>query len=106
MGLEGSFEVADRTFDWDVSYLYTQNKLNAVDTYGNLNTLRVAQSVGPSFLNANGRVQCGTAAAPIAFSACVPWNPFLPFGRVGDGGLTNNPELTTYPVPGRAQRPA
>lgn len=95
LGLEGSFELAERTFDWDVSYLYSQNKLNQ-STYGNLNTLRVAQSVGPSFLNANGRVQCGTAANPIAFSACVPWNPFLPFGRTGDGGLTNNPELQNF----------
>lgn len=95
LGLEGSFDVADRTFDWDVSYLYTQNKLNQ-STYGNLNTLRVAQSVGPSFLNAAGRVQCGTAANPIAFSACVPWNPFLPFGRAGDGGLTNNAELQNF----------
>jgi iron complex outermembrane receptor protein len=95
LGLEGSFDLADRTFDWDVSYLYTQNKL-LQSTYGNLNTVRVAQSVGPSFLNAQGRVQCGTTAAPIPFANCVPWNPFLPFGRVGDGGLTNNQELTNY----------
>ncbi|MBN8739643.1 MAG: TonB-dependent receptor [Lysobacterales bacterium 69-70] len=95
MGLEGSFELADRTFDWDVSYLYTQNKLNQA-AYGNLNTVRVAQAVGPSFLNAAGRVQCGTAANPIPFSSCVPWNPFLPYGRTGDGGLTNNPELVNY----------
>lgn len=95
LGLEGSFEVADRAFDWDVSYLYTQNKLNQ-SAYGNLNLTRVTQAVGPSFLNASGRVQCGTASNPIAFSACVPWNPFLPFGRTGDGGLTNNPELQNY----------
>ena len=95
LGLEGSFELANRTFDWDVSYLYTQNKLHQ-GAYGNVNTTRLAQSVGPSFLNAQGRVQCGTAANPIAFSACVPWNPFLPFGRSGDGALYNNPELTNY----------
>lgn len=95
MALEGSFDLAERTFDWDVSYLYTQNKLNQ-SAYGNLNLTRVTQAVGPSFLNSAGRVQCGTAANPIPFSACVPWNPFLPFGRVGDGGLTNNPELQNY----------
>ncbi|MCQ4163686.1 TonB-dependent receptor domain-containing protein [Tahibacter harae] len=95
LGLEGSFELADRTFDWDVSYLYSQNKLNQ-RAYGNLNLARVAQAVGPSFLNGAGRVQCGTAANPIPFSTCVPWNPFLPYGRTGDGGLYNNPELQNY----------
>ncbi len=89
---EGSFQFADRYFDWDVSYLNNNNKL--VQTgFGDFNLNAVRAGVGPSFLNAQGRVQCGTAAAPIAFNACVPFNPFLPFGVEGQGGLTNNPEL-------------
>ena len=89
---EGSFEFADRFFDWDVSYVNNTNKL--VQTgFGDFNIAAVRAGVGPSFLNAQGRVQCGTAAAPIAFNACVPFNPFVPFGVVGQGGLTNNPEL-------------
>jgi iron complex outermembrane recepter protein len=92
---EGSFNFADRIFDWDIGYLRNTNKLQQ-DTIGNLNLARVRSAVGPSFLNAQGRVQCGTAAAPIAFADCVPFNPFLPFGTVGQGGLTNNAELQNY----------
>ncbi|TDR40788.1 iron complex outermembrane receptor protein [Tahibacter aquaticus] len=94
-GLDGSFNFADRTFDWDVGYMYNQNKL-VQSNYGNLNLPRVAAAVGPSFLNADGRVQCGTAAAPVSFANCVPWNPFLPFGREGDGSLYNNQELQDF----------
>lgn len=92
---EGSFEWADRYFDWDVSYLNNSNKLVQA-TYGNLNVSRTLASVGPSFLNAQGRVQCGTALAPISLTDCVPFNPFLPFGREGQGGLTNNQPLQNF----------
>jgi len=92
---EGSFEWADRFFDWDLSYLKNTNKL-VQSTFGNLNVSRTLASVGPSFLNAQGQVQCGTAAAPIAFTSCVPFNPFLPFGREGAGGLTNNQQLQNF----------
>jgi iron complex outermembrane receptor protein len=94
-GLEGSFTFADRYFDWDVSWLYNNNQV-VQENYGNLNVSRVAQAVGPSFLNAQGVVQCGTQAAPIALTACVPWNPAIPFGRVGDGGLTDNAALQNF----------
>lgn len=91
---EGSFDAFDRPFDWDVSYLYNNTKL-LQETYGNLNLANVRNAVGPSFLDATtGQVRCGTAAAPIA--GCVPFNPFLPFGVVGPGGLTNNTALRDY----------
>lgn len=92
---EGSFNFADRYFDWDVSYLRNTNKLVQA-TYGNLNVSRTLAAVGPSFLNAQGQVQCGTALVPIPFSTCVPFNPFLPFGTVGQGGLTNNRTLQDF----------
>lgn len=92
---EGSFDWADRIFDWDVSYLKNSNKLEQ-STIGNLNLANVRAAVGPSFLNAQGQVQCGTAAAPIALSSCVPWNPFLPYGTVGPGGLTDNAALRNF----------
>jgi iron complex outermembrane recepter protein len=94
-GLEGSFDIGDRIFDWDVGYLYNNNKVTQ-ENYGNLNVARVGQAVGPSFLNAQGVVQCGTAAAPIPLANCVPWNPFIPYGRVGDGGLTGNQALIDF----------
>ena len=93
--LEGSFQWADRYVDWDVGFLHNENKQRQV-TFGNLNTPNTQRAVGPSFLNAQGRVQCGTAAAPISFNECVPFNPFLPFGTVGEGGLTNNAALQAY----------
>jgi iron complex outermembrane recepter protein len=93
--LDGSFEAGERIFDWDVNYLYNNNKVTQ-ENYGNLNLARVRQAVGPSFLNADGVVQCGTAAAPIPLAQCVPWNPFIPYGRVGDGGLTGNQALIDF----------
>ncbi len=95
LGFEGSFDIGSRYFDWDVGYTYIENNLLQA-TFGNLNLERTRQAVGPSFLNPQGRVQCGTEAAPIAFTQCVPFNPFLPSGREGQGGLTNNPQLQNY----------
>ena len=89
---EGSFDWMDRYFDWDVSYLKNSNKLVQTGR-GDFNVAAVRASVGPSFLNSQGRVQCGTVAAPIGFNACVPFNPFVPFGVVAPGGLTNNKDL-------------
>lgn len=93
--IEGSFDWGDRYFDWDVGFLHNENKQRQ-ETFGNLNTPNTQRAVGPSFLNAQGRVQCGTAAAPISFNECVPFNPFLPFGVTGEGGLTNNAALQAY----------
>ena len=50
--------------DWDAGMLYNQNEVLS-RTYGNLDVRRVAQAVGPSFLNADGVVQCGTPDNPI-----------------------------------------
>ncbi|MGV8942827.1 TonB-dependent receptor domain-containing protein, partial [Thermomonas sp.] len=91
--LEGSFTFADRDIDWDASYLNNNNKVVQM-SYGNLNLANTRAAVGPSFLNGQGVVQCGTAAAPIA--GCVPFNPFLSAGVTGPGGLTNNQALRDY----------
>ncbi len=96
--LEGSFEIGDRFFDWDVSYTHNTNKL-VQDSYGNLNLANVRAAVGPSFVNTaagptQGQVVCGAPGAIIA--GCVPWNPFLEFGAIGPGGLTDNPALQNY----------
>lgn len=90
---EGFFEVGDRVFDWDVGYLHSEHRLTQA-SYGNFNLANVRAAVGPSFLNADGVVQCGTAANPIA--GCVPWNPFVDYGVTGPGGLTGNDALQRY----------
>lgn len=97
--LEGSFEFADNSYNWDVSYTYQDNK-QLQSTYGNFHVNNVLQAVGPSFMNAQGAVQCGTADSPIPIGttrgSCIPWNPFLNAGVEGPGGLTNNPDLWNY----------
>ena len=88
--LSGSFDLGGRAWDWDVGYMHNQNKGVRVST-GNLNIAAVRMAVGPSFLNGQGIVQCGTPDNPIPLGTsqgeCTPWNPLVPFGyaRPGDG---------------------
>jgi iron complex outermembrane receptor protein len=56
---------------------------------GNLNLLNLKKAVGPSFLNAAGQVQCGTAAAPIALAECTPFN-------ILGGPSASTPEALAY----------
>lgn len=93
--LNGSFRWGERHVDWDVGMLYSLNKTEQIGI-GHINTVNLQKSVGPSFMNDQGRVQCGTAADPIPFSDCVPFNPFLPMGVIGEGGLTGNQELLDF----------
>ena len=77
--LEGSFEAGDRFFDWDAGYLFTRGDAT-IRGQGDFNKLAVRDAVGPSFLNADGVVQCGTEANPIALANCTPWSPVLSEG--------------------------
>ncbi|MGY1424091.1 TonB-dependent receptor domain-containing protein [Lysobacter sp. A289] len=79
VGLEGSFQFADRYFDWDVGYNF--NKSDQEDAQiGDANMVNVALGVGPSFLDTDGIVKCGAAGAVI--EGCVPFNPLSPAGGV------------------------
>ncbi|MDQ2822620.1 MAG: TonB-dependent receptor [Pseudomonadota bacterium] len=71
--LGGDFTLAGKSFNWDIGYNHSAISGNTVQT-GNLNLVNLKKAVGPSFLNAAGTVQCGTAAAPIAAADCVPFN--------------------------------
>ncbi|KAG1527883.1 hypothetical protein G6F50_018279 [Rhizopus delemar] len=63
VSLDGSFEIGQRYFDWDVGYQYNRNELTATAT-GNLHKKRVRDAVGPSFLDpATGKVMCGRPGA-------------------------------------------
>ncbi|HEX8480184.1 MAG TPA: TonB-dependent receptor plug domain-containing protein, partial [Telluria sp.] len=71
--LSGDFTLANRAFNWDVGY--NHSKVNGtVTSTGNLNLLNLQKAVGPSFMNAAGQVQCGTAASPIALASCTPFD--------------------------------
>ncbi|MGY4515015.1 iron complex outermembrane receptor protein [Lysobacter sp. HA18] len=100
--LEGSFDIGNHLFDWDVDYVNVVNK-QTQDTYGNLNLANVRNAVGPSFAE-NGQVVCGTPDNPATpavnernvIAGCVTWNPFVQYGTVGNGGLSGNPALQNY----------
>ena len=94
---DGSFDLGERYFDWEVGYQYNRNELESVAT-GNLHKGRVAAAVGPSFYNAaTGKVECGTPSAPVA--NCTPWNPLVAYGTVDPNGLTGNATLLDWLFP-------
>jgi iron complex outermembrane receptor protein len=71
--LDGNFTVRNLPWNWSVGYNHSAIS-GTVTSTGNLNLLNLKKAVGPSFLNASGVVQCGTAAAPIALAECTPFN--------------------------------
>jgi iron complex outermembrane receptor protein len=91
-GLEGAFELGGNAWDWEVGYLYNQNKGLKTST-GNLFTPHVRNATGASFMDTDGIVKCGTPGAVI--EGCIPWNPLLPYGQAGHGSLSD-PELQQY----------
>ena len=93
LGLEGSFDIGERYFDWDVSWNYGDQRV-VQSSIGNFNLINVRNAVGPSFRNAAGQLLCGTPTAIVA--GCTPWNPFIPAGTVAPGGLTGNTALQNY----------
>lgn len=90
---EGAFEIGERFFDWNVGYMYNKNEGSKVG-YGDFNLLNTARALGPSFLNADGVVQCGTADNPIPLGVgsgqCTPWNPLSNFGDAGPNTLSDS----------------
>src|SRR5690606_12300712 len=92
-GLEGSFEIGERYFDWDVGYMY-----NEADTYitnnGNFYIPAVRNAVGPSFMDGQGHLVCGPPGNVIA--GCVPWNPFAGFGTGAVANSLDDPSVINY----------
>ncbi|UVW29676.1 TonB-dependent receptor domain-containing protein [Massilia sp. H6] len=86
--LEGDFMVRDLAWNWSVSYNHNKVSGTQSDT-GNINLLNLKRALGPSFRNAAGVVQCGTAAKPIGLGEC------LPFDILG-GPSASTPEALRY----------
>jgi len=85
-GFEGSFDLVDRNWGWDIGYNYSKNI--STDKNSNLvNLAAVQNAVGPSFIDASGTPRCGTTNAIIA--DCVPLN------LLGGAGSIN-PEMLKY----------
>ncbi|MEN4938096.1 TonB-dependent receptor [Stenotrophomonas sp. TWI1151] len=91
--LEGSFEIGDRFFNWDVGALYNENDSLLINN-GNFYIPAVAAAVGPSFLNSSGQVVCGTPGNEIA--GCVPWNPYAGYGAGSDQYSLGDPNVQNY----------
>lgn len=93
-GFEGAFEIGENFWDWDAGAFWNRNEMLKVGR-GDGSLLALDAAMGPSFINANGVAQCGTAANPIPLGTnlgageCTPVNPLLPYGVPGDGSLSN-----------------
>ncbi|MCK9538752.1 TonB-dependent receptor plug domain-containing protein [Dokdonella sp.] len=93
--LEGSFDIGDHTWNWDVGGFVNQNDLVKTQR-GDFSLVGLTGALGPSWLNpSTGRVECGTGpdnALPYGSSpgSCVPWNPFIP-ATVPGSITTQNP---------------
>lgn len=74
-GLRGNINILSQNWTWDVGYSYGHYS-SIVTSLGLPNQAALMPGLGPSFLNANGVVQCGTAANPISLTTCTPWDPF------------------------------
>ena len=71
--LEGTASLLGKAWSWNVGYNHSAIT-GAIQSKGNLNLLNLKKALGPSFLNAAGAVQCGTAASPLPLAECVPFD--------------------------------
>ncbi len=71
--VEGDLDIANRAFSWSLGINYSEVTGQTLSS-GNSNLVNLKAALGPSFMNADGVVQCGTPGAPIALTQCTPWN--------------------------------
>ena len=83
---EGSFDVGERFFDWELGYFFGENEQND-STDGLLTYTALRNALGASFIDDGGVARCGTPDDIIA--GCVP----LDFTH-GPGTIT--PEMLDY----------
>ncbi|MFC5458307.1 TonB-dependent receptor domain-containing protein [Massilia niabensis] len=86
--LEGEFNLRNLPWNWSIGWNHSKSDGGTKGT-GNTNLLNLKRALGPSFRNASGVVQCGTAAAPIALGECVPFN-------ILGGPSASTPEALKY----------
>ncbi|MCF7222534.1 TonB-dependent receptor [Marilutibacter chinensis] len=87
---EGTFDIADKPFDWEAGMFYGENRSNN-STNGLLTYTAIRNALGPSMLDGSGNPICVTTPgdASTAIPGCVPAD-FLG----GAGSLT--PEMLNY----------
>ena len=98
-GLNGDLEFANRDFAWDVGYLFSNTRA-VQSAFGNFNLVAGSRCRGAVVPECSrpGAVRYPRCADQLRHDdgTCTPWNPFLPFGVEGPGGLTNNAALQQY----------
>lgn len=101
--LEGAFDLGETSWNWDAGATWNRNEMVKVGR-GDASLPALELAMGPSFTNANGVVQCGSADSPIPLGGnygageCTPWNPLLPFGVGGTNSLSD-PAVQEYLFP-------
>jgi outer membrane receptor protein involved in Fe transport len=75
-GLKGDFTIFDQNWTWDAGYNYGHLSTNTI-TRGLPNVDLMNKDLGPSFMDTDGVVKCGTPGNIIA--GCTPFNPFNQF---------------------------
>jgi len=94
-GFRGNVNIFNQNWTWDVGYNYGHFS-SVTTTLGLPNQAALMAGLGPSFLNSSGVVQCGTPAAPIPLTQCVPWDPFNLYSASAHAALSSaaTPALT------------
>ena len=88
----GYFDVGEHEWNWSVGFNYNHGEGITQGT-GEWNLLALQKALGPSFLNGNGVVQCGTPAAPIPLGSsyqlgqCTPVAILAGQGNIPAQGL-------------------
>ncbi|HET6431893.1 TonB-dependent receptor plug domain-containing protein [Dyella sp.] len=72
-GFKGDFTLLDHDWNWDVGMGYGHFSQQTI-TRGLPNQDKINAALGPSFLDTDGTVKCGTPGDVI--SGCTPFNPF------------------------------
>ncbi len=81
-GVQGFFDFGEHEWNWDVGFNYNRGD-GTVSGSGNINLLALRQALGPSFLNADGVVQCGTPADPIPLGTSLSAGQCTPVDLIG-----------------------
>ncbi|WP_140719588.1 TonB-dependent receptor plug domain-containing protein [Pseudomonas sp. Hp2] len=82
VSLEGAFDVGTHGWNWDVGFNYNKYDVTQVST-GNINLLALQKALGPSFMNSQGVVQCGTPDNPITYGTNIGLGQCVPFNILG-----------------------
>lgn len=90
--VDGYFDLGEHEWNWSVGFNYNHGE-GVTQGTGEWNLLALKKALGPSFLNGDGVVQCGSAAAPIPLGTsyqlgqCTPVSILAGPGNIPANGL-------------------